>query len=161
MGCLAAGLSCVLAVGCGPGGDAQSRSVAGAPVGREAPAAPAPTVYLDFERALSAAAERRQPVFVHFTAEWCQPCKELKRTVYPQADVARRLDSFVRAEVDIDTPEGKKLARRYTVQTVPVLMIFDAGGNELRSLRTVGATTPERLVTALDRALEQTTAETG
>jgi len=92
---------------------------------------------------------------VHFTAEWCQPCNELKEVVYPDPVVASRLVRFVRAEVDIESPEGTVSARRHRVQTVPVLMIMNPQGEELRSLRMIGMRTPAQLAVKLDEALTQ------
>ena len=109
--------------------------------------------------AVARAADEGRPVFVHFTAERCQPCRELKEAVYPDPVVASRLERFVRAEVDIESPEGRGSSRRYRVQTVPVLMMMSPKGEELRGLRVVGARTPEELAVTLDKALEQSGAD--
>jgi thiol:disulfide interchange protein DsbD len=122
----------------------------------EVPAAPAlARVEVDLATAVARAAKEGRPLFVHFTAEWCLPCEELRETVYPAPAVARRLERFVRAEIDVESLEGEKTARRYGVQTVPVLMTMTPQGEELRSLRVVGARTPSELAVVLDKALEQ------
>lgn len=113
------------------------------------------SVEVDLTAAIARASKEGRPVFVHFTAEWCLPCKALKETVYPAPVVASRLERFVRAEVDIESSEGEKFARRYRVQTVPVLMTMNPQGEELRSLRVVGMRTPSQLAVILDTALEQ------
>jgi thiol:disulfide interchange protein DsbD len=120
-------------------------------------ATPTPdAVEVDLSKAVTRPAKEGRPLFVHFTAEWCLPCKELKQTVYPAPEVARRLARFVRVEIDIDSPEGESAARRYGVQTVPVLMTMSPQGEEMRSLRVVGGTAPQELAAVLDKALERT-----
>ena len=123
---------------------------------RDELAATAPDpIEAELDVAVTRAAAEGRPVFVHFTAEWCQPCKQLKTDVYPTPEVASRLARFVRAEIDIESETGKLSAMRYRVQTVPVLIVITPAGEELRSLRIVGARTPAQLVTTLDKALAQ------
>jgi len=112
-------------------------------------------VDVDLNTAIKRAAEEGRPLFVHFTAQWCQPCRELRETVYPDPIVASRLKRFVRAEIDIESSEGEMSARHYGVQTVPVLMVMTPQGKEIRSLRVVGARTPKQLAAILDQALDR------
>ena len=109
----------------------------------------------DVDAALARAAREHRPVFVHFTASWCLPCKELKETVYRDPSVASRLARFVRAEVDVESQVGERFARRYDVQSVPVLVFLAADGREMRSLRTADAPAARELAAILDKALAE------
>ena len=110
----------------------------------------------ELDQAISRAATEDRPIFVHFTAEWCLPCKKLKESVYPNPTVASRLAQFVQAEVDIESESGKMAAMRHRVQTVPVLMTMSPRGEEFRTLRSIGMRTPDQLVETLDEALKKT-----
>jgi len=63
------------------------------------------------------------PVFIHFTAEWCQPCK----ISAPEVEaVARELDGKLKAyKCDIDT--NKRLAQMFRIQGVPAFMVVVKG----------------------------------
>src|SRR5579883_506002 len=63
------------------------------------------------------------PVLVEFSAEWCQPCKQIAPEV---AAFAREMEgkAIVR-KVDID--RSPMLARELRVQSVPTFMLFAQG----------------------------------
>jgi len=59
-------------------------------------------------------------MIIKFFAEWCGPCKALS----PLVD---KVFGSV-TEVDIDTPEGAKIAEKYRIRGVPTLLRVDADG---------------------------------
>jgi thioredoxin 1 len=63
------------------------------------------------------------PVLVDFYAPWCGPCKRMAPTIGALAKEFQGSVSFVKVNVD-NNPE---LARRYAVQGVPTLMLFQGG----------------------------------
>lgn len=109
-------------------------------------------VHTSFEAAQAAASEAGQPLFVHFTADWCKACKEMRADVYPLKPVADRLARFTRVEVDIKSPEGALVARKYATQSLPVLAFMRANGEELIDFRLVGKQAPGDLIRELDAA---------
>ena len=113
------------------------------------------TVFDDLDAALEAARLEQRPLFVHFTASWCLPCRELREQVYPRPEVAEHLAGFVRAEIDVESATGGTAARRYRVQTLPVLVFLDADGTEHQDLRIVGKPTTELLLHHLDASRAQ------
>jgi thiol:disulfide interchange protein DsbD len=124
-------------------------------------AAPAPhAIESRLDAAIARGVKEGRPVFVHFTAAWCLPCKQIKESIYPDPAVADRLARFVRAEIDIESPAGEASAQRYGVRAIPVLTVIDPrSGEELRSFRMAGVETPSTLVAVLDRALAQSGGE--
>ena len=70
-----------------------------------------------------------KPVLVDFFATWCGPCKMLSNTL-EDFD----LSGYEFVEIDVD--QQRDIAMKYNIRGVPVLVIEDDNGNELR--RTVG-----------------------
>lgn len=86
----------------------------------------------DWEAARSEALRDRKPVFVYFTAEWCGPCQELRRTTWSDRHVAEVLGtSYVPVRIDIDKEPG--LAMQYNVETIPWFAVLDDQGRPVRA----------------------------
>ena len=66
---------------------------------------------------------------IKLSATWCGPCKMLSNTL---EDVD--LSGYEFVEIDVD--QQRDIAMKYNIRGVPVLVIEDDNGNELR--RTVG-----------------------
>jgi thioredoxin 1 len=69
-------------------------------------------------------------VLVHFTAEWCNPCKRMQPNI----------DTFLQEQPDvkyvrIDVDENAGISREMEVQSVPTLIAYNNG----ESTRNVGA----------------------
>lgn len=63
------------------------------------------------------------PVFLYFTAAWCQPCK----TVGPEVDsLAKDLEGKAKV-VKIDIDKSPFLAKQFRVQSVPMFFVFAQG----------------------------------
>jgi thiol-disulfide isomerase/thioredoxin len=65
------------------------------------------------------------PTVVHFTAEWCGPCKSVRRVV---DEVCDDLPDVAHVEIDMDANPGA--ARRLSVLSLPTTFIFDADGRQ-------------------------------
>ena len=66
---------------------------------------------------------------IKFEASWCNPCKQLARTLANSVDSS--ISSLVEAiDVDSDNP----LVEKYNIRGVPVLLFVDDEGNELARL---------------------------
>jgi len=87
------------------------------------------------------------PLLVDFWAPWCGPCR-MMAPAFEQA--ARLLEPQVRL-VKINTEEEQGLAQRFTIRSIPTLVLFH-GGRELR--RTSGAMDAGSLAAWTRQALE-------
>ena len=64
-----------------------------------------------------------RPVIVDFHALWCQPCKMQSPIL---KEVADELGDRVRV-IKIDVDNNSQIASRYSVQSVPTIIIFKNG----------------------------------
>ena len=71
------------------------------------------------------------PVVVDFWAEWCGPCKMIAPVL---EQLAGETDSIQIAKLNVD--ESPDTARRYSVMSIPTLLVFDQG---VEKKRVVGA----------------------
>ena len=80
-----------------------------------------------------------KPILYFFTADWCAPCHEMKRTLFADPEkVSRISQEFVAVEV-LDTrvetgenlPEVDEAQARYQVVTIPTLVVALPDGSEI------------------------------
>jgi thiol-disulfide isomerase/thioredoxin/YHS domain-containing protein len=72
----------------------------------------------DLEVAKTLAGQQNKLVLLHFSADWCHPCKSLESFVYTNSQVQRSMNSNV-VPVKIDVDEFPNLAKEYGVANVP------------------------------------------
>ena len=87
----------------------------------------------NFASAQKQAAESGKPMILHFTGKWCVPCKIMKRQVWADKEMEKRVNSqFTPVAIDIDNPEDAEVLTRYNVTGSPVTILTDPQGNALR-----------------------------
>lgn len=79
------------------------------------------------------------PVLVDMWAPWCGPC----RVVAPGVERAAREYAGRLKAVKVDVDEAPGAADRYSAQSIPTLLLLDAGREVARQ---VGAVPPDRLL---------------
>ena len=70
-----------------------------------------------------------KPVLADFKAEWCGPCRALKRTIH---ELAEQNDRIKVVSIDVDA-EGE-LADEYDITSIPCLVLFRNGAEAARSV---------------------------
>ena len=65
-------------------------------------------------------------MLVYFTADWCGPCQQMKRTVFSDPEVDRALRFHVAVKIDVD--QQPVLAKKYGATSIPHFAIMDADG---------------------------------
>ena len=63
---------------------------------------------------------------VYFGADWCPPCKVMKRDVWPADEVEAAVDQHYDA-VYVDADERQDLMIRFGVQYLPTVLVLDVG----------------------------------
>ncbi len=101
-------------------------------------------------KARAQADAERKPVIVDFGAEWCKACKELDHDTWPDSRVRAEAVRFVAIKVDVtddDSPETKRLQKKYNVVGLPTVLVLDAAGQE--RVRFNEFVPPEKLAAAI------------
>ena len=98
----------------------------------------------DFAAAKQESARTGKPIFMDFTADWCGPCQELKRTTWSNASVAKSLVDYVPVQIDVD--QHPDIAAQYPGQegAIPHLVVADSSGKVIKEFE--GALPPESFV---------------
>ncbi|MEL7967911.1 protein-disulfide reductase DsbD [Vreelandella neptunia] len=100
----------------------------------------------ELEAAIAQAEGANQPVFVHFTADWCISCKLLERDVYPdpQVSAAFRDYTLIAADVTHTDSQSRELLNQFNLFGPPSLLFFSQG-EEIRDARIQGEVTANQL----------------
>lgn len=81
-------------------------------------------------------------ILMHFTAEWCQPCKMMKPIVQ---QIVHERDNLNYMPIDID--EMPEVSFEYEVASVPTFVLLNDSGEEIS--RSVGAKPRQQFLDSL------------
>lgn len=92
-----------------------------------------------------------RPAVVELYADWCISCKVIERQVIGDPAVQAQLQDFARIRLDLtdNTPDQRAWLTDNKLFGPPAFLFFEAGGDELASLRLLGEVTSETFQNAL------------
>lgn len=68
-------------------------------------------------------------IMVFFTAEWCSPCRIMKRQVFADSEVMKAMDEeVIPVEIDIDDPNAEALVKQYNIGATPTTIFINPEG---------------------------------
>ncbi|MDO5665128.1 MAG: thioredoxin family protein [Bacteroidia bacterium] len=98
-----------------------------------------------FDEALKKAADENKLVFVDFYADWCAPCKQLAKDIFPQKEVGEYYNAkFVSLQIDTEDVKNKDVVDKYKPKVYPSLAFIHPDGQLL--LLHEGAPTVKELI---------------
>lgn len=86
----------------------------------------------EYASAQQQAAQSGKPMILFFTAEWCVPCRIMKRNVWADEQVEAIVNAgFTPVKIDVDDPASTAALNRYRVGATPTTIITDPQGDVL------------------------------
>ena len=88
----------------------------------------------DLSAGLADAAASGKGMFVLYTADWCPPCRELKRNALRNPAVEAFLqENFVRVKIDLTSRRGpnNEIASEHEVSGIPTMILYNHRGMEI------------------------------
>lgn len=83
----------------------------------------------DIESAQKLAYNSDKNIMVFFTAEWCSPCRIMKREVFADNEVMKAINSnVVPVEINIDNPNNQELVKQYNIRATPTTLFINSDG---------------------------------
>lgn len=84
----------------------------------------------EFAAAQRESQQNSKPLMLYFTADWCGPCQQMKRTVWADKEVDQALQAFVPMRIDIDL--NPELAMEYQIESIPQMLVLNTDGSIAR-----------------------------
>lgn len=100
--------------------------------------------------------EKAEFIVYHFGAEWCAPCKQMKRETWGDKTLRKFMkDKGVKLSLlDYDTPKDKKYFEYYKARSLPTIVFVDKDSLEERS-RVVGFVSSQRMLSLIREELNE------
>ncbi|MBI4429966.1 MAG: thioredoxin family protein [Ignavibacteriales bacterium] len=90
--------------------------------------------WLSLEEARQEGRAKNKPVLIDVYADWCQPCRNMERFVFPDDSVQQILSTrYVLAKVNLDDPVmGDSVRKEYRLRAIPTYIVLTPGGRETK-----------------------------
>lgn len=97
------------------------------------------------EQAAAKAKKEGKLVFVDCFTQWCGPCRNMARNIFPQEKVGAFMNPrFVSITIDMETEYGAPLVKEWQVNAYPTFIIFNGDAQEIG--RFVGGSDADGLI---------------
>jgi thiol:disulfide interchange protein len=108
----------------------------------------------DWNLALKKAQAQNKLVFVDIYATWCEPCKMLKQYTFTDSSVGDFFNkNFINISIDGEKGIGPQLARQFSIEGYPTLIVADATGKPV--LYTMGYISADYLLQFANEAVKK------
>ena len=100
---------------------------------------------ISLDEAIEAAKAEQKPIFMDCQTKWCGSCKVMAREIFSKPEVGDFFNArFVNVLMDMETPEGKEVNKRFGVRAYPTFFIITPEGKLQH--RIVGARLEDRFM---------------
>lgn len=72
--------------------------------------------------------KEKKPVLVVFSATWCKPCQEVKKTVFAKDEFKKVADKAVLLYIEQTDPKGMEYVKKYKVKAFPTFTVINKEG---------------------------------
>ncbi|TGL45081.1 thioredoxin fold domain-containing protein [Leptospira perdikensis] len=103
------------------------------------------------QKGFETAKQDKKFIIVDVFADWCTYCLVLEKEIFPDPEVSRVLDSFVR--VRLDGEEFPNLRKKYNIEGYPTILFLDGDGNYVTKIS--GLATKEDILNISKRILQE------
>lgn len=103
------------------------------------------------QKGFETAKQEKKYVIVDVFADWCTYCMVLEKEIFPDPEVSRILDQFVR--VRLDGEEFPNLRKKYSIEGYPTILFLDGDGNFVTKI--AGLATKEDILSISKRILQE------
>lgn len=103
------------------------------------------------QKGFEMAKQDKKFIIVDVFADWCTYCLVLEKEIFPDPEVSRILDSFVR--VRLDGEEFPNLRKKYNIEGYPTILFLDGDGNYVTKIS--GLATKEDILGVSKRILQE------
>jgi thioredoxin 1 len=94
------------------------------------------------ETALQESQRTGKPILADFNATWCPPCKIMKQTTFPNAQVIAESQRWIMLDIDVD--KQPSVAAQYRISSMPTLAVLTPKGEPITGI--MGYAGPAELV---------------
>ncbi|TGL87819.1 DUF255 domain-containing protein [Leptospira congkakensis] len=103
------------------------------------------------QKGFETAKQDKKFIIVDVFADWCTYCLVLEKEIFPDPDVSKVLDNFVK--VRLDGEEFPNLRKKYNIEGYPTILFLDGDGNYVTKI--AGLATKEDILNISRRILQE------
>lgn len=104
----------------------------------------------EYAVSLEKARRDHKNIMLHFYANWCPPCKKMRKVTFSNKTLVEKLNNeFINIKMNVDSQDGRMQAARFGVNGFPVVILMDTSEQIL--YRHTGFVEASVLMQAIDK----------